>query len=96
MVQFDLVMNLTDTDQGLVGAFEYSTDLFDPSTIHRMLKHFEILLQSVIARPQSRLSEIALVLVEADWQQQRSEESELEQARLKSLRTGKRRRVAEI
>jgi amino acid adenylation domain-containing protein len=39
----------------------YSTDLFDSSTITRMLGHFETLLQGIVAEPRQRLSDLPLL-----------------------------------
>jgi non-ribosomal peptide synthetase component F len=38
---FDLSLCLRERDGKLVGFFEYNTDLFEPSTIDRMIGHFE-------------------------------------------------------
>lgn len=44
---------------------EYSTDLFDAATIRRMLDHFEVLLEGIVADPDQRLSTLGL-LTEAE------------------------------
>jgi amino acid adenylation domain-containing protein len=41
----------------------YSTDLFDGATITRMLGHFQTLLESVVANPLSRLSDLQILTV---------------------------------
>jgi len=53
--KFDLTFNLSETDRGLLGSLEYSADLFEASTIRRMLTHFVNLLRSVAAQPDNRL-----------------------------------------
>jgi acyl carrier protein len=53
-------LNLEETDDGCIGWIEYSTDLFDESTINRMLAQFQSLLKSIAANPAQRLSEFAL------------------------------------
>jgi amino acid adenylation domain-containing protein/non-ribosomal peptide synthase protein (TIGR01720 family) len=45
--KFDLSLGLAESPEGLQGSFEYSTDLFDPSTITRMIGHLEVLLQAI-------------------------------------------------
>ncbi|MEM6404357.1 MAG: condensation domain-containing protein, partial [Cyanobacteria bacterium P01_D01_bin.116] len=40
IAKFDLTLSITETDQGLVGEWEYNTDLFDSQTIERMVAHF--------------------------------------------------------
>ena len=51
--------------KGLSGKIEYNTDLFDAETIERMAGHFGTLLESVVAEPAQRVSELAL-LTEAE------------------------------
>jgi len=46
---------------GLVGRIEYSTDLFEHTTIRRMIRHFEMLLEAIVADPAQRLSELQLM-----------------------------------
>ena len=50
--RFDLVLNLEEGPNGLVGGLEFSTDLFDRDTIERLAGHLQTLLQSVIADPE--------------------------------------------
>ncbi|MDF5727865.1 MAG: amino acid adenylation domain-containing protein [Rhizonema sp. PD38] len=66
--KFDLTLLIKNTLQGLIGVWEYNTDLFDAGTIARMARHFEILLSSIIANPQQSISELPL-LTEAERQQ---------------------------
>jgi amino acid adenylation domain-containing protein len=66
--KFDLTLSLVETEGGLVGSLEYSTDLFEVETIRRMLGHYQRLLESVVADPQRRLSELEL-LAEAEREQ---------------------------
>ena len=59
--KFDLTLALTDTEQGLIGALEYNTDLFDAATISQMAGHFETLLESIVADPKLPVSALALM-----------------------------------
>src|SRR5207248_382938 len=59
--KFDLTLSLTDSENGLEGLFEYSTDLFDRATIIRLLGHYERLLQAIVANPQERISRYELL-----------------------------------
>ena len=58
---FDLSLFIGESHNGLTAAFEYNTDLFDESTIARMLRHFEALLQGIVAAPDQRISELPLL-----------------------------------
>jgi non-ribosomal peptide synthetase component F len=42
---FDLTLSLQETASDITGSFEYNTDLFDTSTIKRMARHFQVLLE---------------------------------------------------
>ncbi|MEH2216142.1 MAG: amino acid adenylation domain-containing protein [Nostoc sp.] len=59
--KFDLTLQMTETEEGLVGSLEYNTDLFEEKTIHRMADHLQTLLEGVVANPQQRLSELPLL-----------------------------------
>ena len=59
--KFDLTLALVEDDDHLSGSLEYNTDLFDAATIERMIDHFRIVLEAVVANPDARLSEISLL-----------------------------------
>ncbi|MDJ0841286.1 MAG: amino acid adenylation domain-containing protein, partial [Acidobacteriota bacterium] len=50
---FDLTLSIFQTVEGMRGRLEYSTDLFDESTIARLAGHYTALLEAVTARPDS-------------------------------------------
>ncbi|QLE40077.1 amino acid adenylation domain-containing protein [Nostoc sp. C052] len=66
--KFDLTLGMENTATGLVGAWEYNTDLFDDSTIARMTGHFVTLLEAIVANPQERISQLPM-LTEVEQQQ---------------------------
>jgi hypothetical protein len=53
---FDLNVRMHQTPDGLTGAFEYNTDLFNESTIRRMTDEFVVLLSGIVANPEQRLA----------------------------------------
>jgi amino acid adenylation domain-containing protein/thioester reductase-like protein len=57
----DLTLSIAESEAGLVGAIEYSTELFQASTIERMVAHFQVLLEAIISNPEVKLSEIPLL-----------------------------------
>jgi amino acid adenylation domain-containing protein len=65
---FDLTLGMENTANGLVGVWEYNTDLFDPSTIEGMIGHFVTLLSSIVANPQERIEKLPM-LTEVEQQQ---------------------------
>ncbi len=66
--KFDLTLGLAERDDKLVGFFEYNTDLFDHSTIERMIAHFETLLEGIVVNPDRTLSTLP-ILTEAERHQ---------------------------
>jgi aspartate racemase len=63
--KFDIVVDVTDIEQGLFVGIQYNTDLFNDLTITRMMEHLEVLLQGIVERPTAALAELS-VLTEAD------------------------------
>ncbi|RCJ32144.1 non-ribosomal peptide synthetase [Nostoc punctiforme NIES-2108] len=59
--KFDLFLSIQNTGNGLVGVWEYNTDLFDASTIERMTGHFITLLSGIVANPEERISQLPLL-----------------------------------
>ncbi len=59
--KFDLTLALSETPEGLAGAFEFSTDLFDVATIDRMAGHFETLLRNVVSDPDRPVSVLPIL-----------------------------------
>jgi hypothetical protein len=60
IAKFDLSAEVWE-DDNFHCQFEYSTDLFERSTIVRMLDHFENLLHAALQNPDRRLSELPLM-----------------------------------
>ncbi|MBN3989154.1 MAG: amino acid adenylation domain-containing protein [Nostoc sp. NMS2] len=50
-----------DSSEGISGFVIYSTDLFDDATITRMLGHFQILLEGIVANPEERIAHLPLL-----------------------------------
>jgi len=59
--KLDLAVVLREKEQELVGEWEYDTDLFDATTIARMVEHFQTLLRGIVAHPEWRVSELPLL-----------------------------------
>jgi amino acid adenylation domain-containing protein len=57
----DLALKLEQTETGIFGHFEYSTDLFAVETIERMAMHFQTLLESIVANPDQSIDELPLL-----------------------------------
>lgn len=56
----DLYVELDERPQGLIGRFVYRTDLFEPSTIERMVGEYREALAGLLAEPDRPISQLAL------------------------------------
>ncbi|NEO45947.1 MAG: AMP-binding protein, partial [Moorea sp. SIO4A3] len=59
--QSDLDLEMSEINSQLAGAFKYNTDLFEQSTIERMLSHFQTLLEGIVVDPQQLVSRLPLL-----------------------------------
>ncbi len=66
--KFDLTLFISQTERGLEGLIEYSTDLFDASTIQRLCRYYGTLLEAIARNPDKPISELA-PLTDAERQQ---------------------------
>ncbi|MFZ0751680.1 MAG: amino acid adenylation domain-containing protein, partial [Pyrinomonadaceae bacterium] len=66
--KFDITVQLTETDNGITGRWEYSTDIFDANTIERMVTNFQVLLEGIVENAERPISAIS-ILTEAERHQ---------------------------
>src|SRR5262249_5205639 len=59
--KIDMNWQCAQMPDGLRGGIEYATDLFDASTVERMARQFESLLQQAAESPRARLSDFRLL-----------------------------------
>ncbi len=59
--KYDLDLEIDDTDHVLRCELTVSTDIFDATTIQRMVRSFEVLLRAVTVDPHQRLSSLPLL-----------------------------------
>ena len=64
IAKFDLSLLLRETDQGIIGGWEYSTQLFERDTIVRMQRHYLVLLDSVMGDSSQRVSSLPILTEE--------------------------------
>ena len=76
--KFDLLVQLTETEKGLDGKWEYSIDLFDAATVERMVTHFRVLLEGVVENEHRHISEIPILTDEEQSQLKRFNETQQE------------------
>ncbi|MGE5431355.1 MAG: amino acid adenylation domain-containing protein [Syntrophomonadaceae bacterium] len=58
---FDITLTAAETDDGLNASIEFNTDLFDRTTISRMLGHYENLLNNILLNPDARICDLQLM-----------------------------------
>jgi amino acid adenylation domain-containing protein/thioester reductase-like protein len=68
---FDLFLELIPVAEGLHASCEYNTDLYDATTVTRLLTHFQILLEGLMAQPDTYVGDLSM-LSAAEWQQFRA------------------------
>jgi amino acid adenylation domain-containing protein len=77
--KFDLAVFMTERDDLLIGAWVYRTCLFERETIRRFARHYEALLRSAVAQPDTRLSALEM-MSEEERQRRGTEQRERRQA----------------
>ncbi len=83
---FDLTLTIEETAEGLKGSMRYSTDLFNSTTIERMIKHFQNIVRSVVASVETPVHALEMYDPEATKKERTT-------SRLKKLTTAKPRAV---
>jgi amino acid adenylation domain-containing protein/non-ribosomal peptide synthase protein (TIGR01720 family) len=68
IARLDLTLWIEESAGGLKAAWTYSTDLFDAQAIKRMHRHYETLLRSIVAHPETRVDALDM-LTEAEKEQ---------------------------
>lgn len=59
--KFDLTVSLMEKDGIITGSWNYNSDLFERTTITRMMEHFHILLEGIVENPQLQISQLPLL-----------------------------------
>ncbi|BBC27198.1 non-ribosomal peptide synthetase [Pseudanabaena sp. ABRG5-3] len=75
----DLTLGLQEIESEIAGVFEYNSDLFEPETIQRLIRHFQTLLEAIVRNPQQRITELPILTeierqtILVEWQQTQTE-----------------------
>jgi hypothetical protein len=59
--KFDVLLGMSERTTGLNTTWEYSTELFTPAAVQRMMEHFRTLAESAGASPERRLSRLSML-----------------------------------
>ena len=87
--KFDLAVFMRRSTTDLVGFVNYRTNMFDEASIKRLFDHFTILLQSIIAAPDTAIEALTMNTAEEEEQYTRKEALQQSTQRRK-LKTAKR------
>jgi amino acid adenylation domain-containing protein len=77
--KFDLTLTAAETEGGLRLSWNYNTEMFDKETVGRMARHYERIVEAVVAEPELRVPEIELLgaeereLLLVGWNQTKSD-----------------------
>lgn len=66
--KFDLTLSMEESAQGLIGWWEYNSDLFDEATIERMARHFQVLVEGIVADSEAKITDLPLLTEEESHQ----------------------------
>jgi amino acid adenylation domain-containing protein len=59
--KYDLSFSIVELDSCLTAYIVYNSDLFDSSTIQRLFKHYQVLLEGIVADRQQHIAELPLL-----------------------------------
>ena len=94
--KFDLKFSIWDSSEGFQGSLEYKTDLFNTTTIARMISQFEIILGRVVEQPETKVDELEKILSQTERKKQLIKEQKLEQTSIQKLKLTKRKAIPGI
>ena len=58
---FDLTLSMQEVNLELIGAFEYNANLFDATTIARMVDNFQTLVEAIVTNPDEQVGKLPLL-----------------------------------
>lgn len=87
---FDLTLRMAKDGQRYFAELTYNTDLYKEETMTSLLRHYQVLLQNIIADPDQHLNQLAYMSEEEQLQREK-EKAERKQAKRDTLKSFKRR-----
>jgi amino acid adenylation domain-containing protein len=90
---FDLSLYMAEAEDGILAMLRYDADLFEASTVDRLLADYEILLRRAVEAPGERVSALLAHLAAEKRSRIEAGRESLAQTRLKTLKTVRRRTV---
>nr|QEO74050.1 condensation domain-containing protein [uncultured bacterium] len=59
--KYDLTLEMTEYAGNILGMLQYKSDLFDESTMARMVEHFQRLVESAVSKPDQSISAVQML-----------------------------------
>lgn len=91
IARFDLAVFIWDMPDGLQGTVEYNTDLFETTTVARLVKNFATLSRLIVTQPEVRLNAVIEQLAMQSRQQQIIQEKSYKENMQRKLKNLKRK-----
>ena len=85
--KLDLTIFAEETEKGLILLWEYNSDLFESSTIKRMMDTLERLLRAFAAHPEFRLSEVLASIADIEADSLQAKRKQLEKSKLEKFKS---------
>lgn len=89
--KYDLTLVMREQDEGLGMVFDYNADIFDATTIQKMLQHFHNLLEGIVTNPDCPIENLPMLAPGEQLPQSRhnfeAEKIELERPRERTVET---------
>jgi aspartate racemase len=90
LARFDLGLYMSETPDGLRGAFKHRTDLFSADTISRMVELFDTILREGGGHPDVHLDTLTEALIAADTRRRHEQAKALQAVRMQKFKSARR------
>ncbi|WP_338552863.1 non-ribosomal peptide synthase/polyketide synthase [Paenibacillus sp. KS-LC4] len=68
VAKFDLILDVTEGNDGLACSLEYATSLYKRETIERVAKHYEQLLEAIVSSPEATIAMLGMLTAQEENQ----------------------------
>ena len=68
VAKFDLILDVTEGNDGLACSLEYATSLYKRETIERVAKHYEQLLEAIVSSPEATIAVLGMLTAQEENQ----------------------------
>ena len=93
LVRHDLKLDLTKTESGIQGFFEYKQDLFSENAIANLVWRFKTITSLIVRQPELKLNELTKVVVDAEKENQKIKSDRFKQQQIQQLNNFKRKTI---